>query len=282
MTPTELHSRILLHELRTILLDETREGEPIPQEWREQLTTDPHNPANYLVLADWLDDQGDPLGELCRIQVELIGQLYQGETYMLTGSRFHPFRFDLNLYTTTSKYGEGWPIEEYPKALAKTKPQIELLSRRWEITQELYTEYPEIPKTEDSPIFRPRILRQSRLGRTTRMLTDILRYCYAKRDGMVLVLHDQPSQTQSRFLELFQELHGTPHNGPNTSNIIVIYKNGIRFREAHRGYDGRADITFTDHACQGTNWDRISTLTPEQIQEFVRIFKPVLQYNPPH
>src|SRR5688572_16818146 len=93
MTPAELHSRILLHELRIILLDETREGDQIPQEWKEEIQGDPHNPAPYLVLADHLDDAGDPLGELCRIQVELIGKL--PVDFLLTQTKLdqtsHPF-----------------------------------------------------------------------------------------------------------------------------------------------------------------------------------------------
>jgi uncharacterized protein (TIGR02996 family) len=37
----------------------------------EAIEADPVNPVLRLVYADWLDDQGDPRGELLRIQEEL-------------------------------------------------------------------------------------------------------------------------------------------------------------------------------------------------------------------
>lgn len=190
MTPQELHSRILLHELRTILLDETREGDQITQEWKDAIQQDLHSPTPYLVLADDLDEAGSDLGELCRIQVELIGVLpVDGEMVENPTRANHPFHRDF--------------------CLKQSLPAKHLLERRREIVEPLYTELHQIERPNSPPALR-HIPRQSRLGRTTRMLTDVLRYCTLNQGKSVLVqcpiggvqdMHDDLANVCEEILE---------------------------------------------------------------------------------
>lgn len=207
MTPEELHSRILLHELRTILLDETREGGQLPEERKQILRDDPHNPSHYLILADFLEDQGSELGELCRIQVELIGLLPVDYTFggPLREPRIdqHPFQTDYGDHLITGHDPEGCPCE--------------LLERRWEIVEPLYpridhaqllTAYLNFQKGEKPE----RTVSPRKLGRTTRMLTDVLRYCCLNQGKNILVRlpgdEVEQSNLEFRFDRLCREVWG--------------------------------------------------------------------------
>lgn len=230
MTPTELHQRILLHELRTILLDGTREGGQIPDEWKAQLRAEPHETTPYLILGDWLDEAGSDLGELCRIQCELIGKLNPKLAFKISPYRQrhqrlsdHPFNLDWQHVLDTE------PFLGVPQA---TIDLIKLTHRRWEIVEPLYP----------TP---------HKLGRTTRMLTDLLRYCCMKQGRSALVLHNSPADCESTWARICSEIIGGVW-----SNTRYAFGNRIQFDYRHRTPGGRqvtqhnADITFTDHACQ--------------------------------
>ena len=270
MTPETLHQRILLHELRTILLDDTREGDQIPAQWKEVIQENPHEREPYLVLADALDEAGSDLGELCRIQCELIGEL-PAERLNASGES-HPFVADILI----ERAGE-----------TERSPLIDLLTRRWEIVEPLYGPR-ECQISEEAMRARgetargrgpitDRVLAENGfdinrpletsyegrngsyahyfsqsppLGRTTRMLTDVLRYCWINREKRVIIQHNHTrEEMQGRFLRLFAEIYGQPHDGPNSSDYIIIFKNIVDFEFPQEPYRGPRAITFTDHAC---------------------------------
>lgn len=273
MTPETLHQRILLHELRTILCDETRAGDQLPVEWREVIQADPHETAPYLILADYLEDQGSDLGELCRIQCELIGEKLPWTDTPLPE---HPFKVDLMV----EQAGE-----------TEVSPLINLLSRRWEITAHLYgprkcsitmkeinrlhygivgsdrseREINQLVRSHltqngfdlsrpwrDAPDIDNRrwTYKQDRkLGRTTRMLTDVLRYCCLNQEKgkRISIRHHNPDPKALRkvLYKLVNEL-GMPaeEGGPMFGNSIIMHFD-----------DPSWDITFTDHAVQHAGID---------------------------
>jgi hypothetical protein len=286
MTPAELHSRILLHELRTILLDETREGAQIPQAYRELIQGDPHNPSSYLVLADELED--DPLGELCRIQVELIGHIppeliisSKGQGYDLNQP---PFVTDCEIMGSPSvPWGTERPKETRLQALVGTRMATYLL--------DFYRFWP----TGEPDMGRE--YRSSRLGRTTRMLTDILRYCALNQGKHILVQHNPKDYLRQRLIDLaFQiEYSELSHSGPFYEEWLNCRENTIYFAPPVHAYLQRTlerstpaegyeysiehqaylrievlspSITFTDHACQHIGFDRASGESRTVVQEW--------------
>lgn len=51
------------------------------QEFLENIFEDPSNDNNKLIYADWLEEQGDPLGEIIRIQLEIKNNDLYAENY---------------------------------------------------------------------------------------------------------------------------------------------------------------------------------------------------------
>lgn len=265
MTPEELHSRILLHELRTILLDETREGDQLPEERKQILRDDPHSTAPYLILADWLEDQGSELGELCRIQVELAGTPFS--MYARFAHELPPVCLDAALVEASNPlrpllirkagiWRNLYPPKEFffskeslsPIPPAKLNPYIKRV---------LKEEGFDLTRHWDAPSpFGPGNYTQSRrLGRTTRMLTDVLRYCCLNQGKIVRVSHNQPATTCVTLSELAVEL--IDHEGferdyvGNPTYPVILNDNRIYFSDNYPwGHGPRLDITFTDHACQ--------------------------------
>lgn len=197
MTLEELHSRILLHELRAILFDDSRGGTLVPAGYRELIEQSPHEPASYLVLADHFDDDGDVLGELIRIQVELSG----GVTFPEGAQWISAFAFDphngmetqIKLAPQATPFQNDMTMANIHKILSgKGSPRAELIQRQWEIAAELYSEttnktYQTIGgETVQFPFSR--VVRKSKLGRTTRMLTDVIRYCFMNHGKHVLCI----------------------------------------------------------------------------------------------
>lgn len=278
MTPEELHSRILLHEIRTILLDETREGDQLPEERKQILRDDPHSSAPYLILADWLEDQGSDLGELCRIQVELIGVIPADQFARRHDEPQHHFWIDRQHFKMQ--------VEEDEHALALTQRRLEiaqplyppkecslshreLLARRgdanwhgyvreWIATRGIDLSKP-YESREDAPGRRMVYTQSRRLGRTTRMLTDVLRYCCLNQGKNVLVRVAEVGDLRERFESLMAELidlnpdqHVTPYmHFPFKSPVLIT-----RLSSTYWPLAGEPDITFTDHACpQPPVWD---------------------------
>lgn len=265
MTPEQLHQRILLHELRTILLDETRQGTVVPEGFAAMIRQDPHEKEPYLILADWLDEQGDELGELCRIQCELFEKL-SVNGFVTSDQRYpelHPMYRDM---TTINVFDD-----HNAKSLA---------SRRWEIVSGLYPETcPWDNDGDGNCMHHPNGCPAYNLGRTTRMLTDVLRYCCLNKGKRVLVVHDNPRNASGCLWGLVEELiaeSGPPADESPFAAPISIYGNTVCFRsrcispfvsdivdvldtESQIQREARIeelkqeyqfDVTFTDHAVQ--------------------------------
>lgn len=285
MTPAELHSRILLHELRTILLDDTREGGSIPQEWKDELLRSPHDPAGYLVLGDWLDDQGDPLGELCRIQVELIDRLpvepVMSRQPSWTAGREERAKFQLADIAEANAISDQMRDflydeidfqltdfgKEYLQAVEENQRQTrDSVFLHLDAVKNRHHWFRDVPAGTDLSRQRLRHIadlypRTSRLGRTTRMLTDVLRYCALNQGKLIAIVHNDPGELHKRFAHVLNEIWTfKPSNVVNLTAYDVnqnyvgfLYNNEIR---------DAADVTFTDHACQ--QYQRtITAITPE-------------------
>lgn len=266
MTPEELHSRILLHELRTILLDETREGDQLPQEWKQVLREDPHNSVPYLILADFLEEQGSELGELCRIQVELIGLLpVDGGIPDIRQMHYyhrHPFDFVIKSLEEPMR-------DLLPRRLEIVEPlypprecqinQVNLLTRRGAERSKFQEKWLERngfdtnrPFASDYDQYNRRtVFAQSRkLGRTTRMLTDVLRYCSLNQGMDVAVVHQNPEAlAHTDFVPLATELFHEPTILESQPMFSLNNANVVHFLYPDEN-SAPPDITFTDHACQ--------------------------------
>jgi uncharacterized protein (TIGR02996 family) len=245
VTPQELHSRILLHELRTILLDETREGSRIPQRWKDYLLEGPHEPTRYLILADWLDEQEDPLGELSRIQVQLIG-LLPVDLFMFAKEHYAPIDKHPFLHDWFACFPMGYPNE--------STPFRHLVSIRASAARDLYDYWPPSEHLPVEPEKRPR---NRTLGRTTRMLTDILRYCALNQGKHVLVRHPSAEPLRGSYEKVMQELlAGTPVEG------MHIYKNHIHF--------GRPEMTDIIRTHRITERQIVNAGGIKELQLYVR------------
>lgn len=253
MNPEQLHQRILLHELRTILLDETRQGDPIPDNWKAAIQEDPHRKTPYLVLADWLDEQGSDLAELCRIQCELID--------LLPIDLFMENRYELNA---------GHPFNRDAVAIIHRgeRHTIDLVTRRFHLTLPLYSELQKVerltplvdPEDDEGVSFhRPERyrhdLRPHKLGRTTRMLTDVLRYCALIQEKNVLV-SGIGADHAARLLMDTQDLAyhlAREQVIPIPRAELPLWGNRVVFTSPHSSsIQLPPDTTFTDHACQDT------------------------------
>lgn len=306
MTPKTLHKRILLHELRTILLDDTREGEAVPQEWAQAIRENPHDESVYLIMADALEqEQASVIGELCRIQCALIEELpvIRNPKYFAQFNRYgelHGFAADLQKVEKFHQAKDDLDSLELAQRVA-------LLARRWEIVEPLYAPkecFIDLRKSwlADGGDFVRRTLRENgmdheltkarrdeenirwactqprKLGRTTRMLTDVLRYCVLNEGKRVLVRHDDPQESQMRFDALCThfELWGngswtergaahfpngnTVHfGGPETTHLVrtnesIVPRDGYEYDIERQRYINvetvPPGITFTDHACR--------------------------------
>lgn len=283
MTSEEIHKRILLFELREILFDTRRHGTQVP-EWKDTLEKQT-DITPYLVLADWLDEEGDELGELCRIQCELIAHSKFEWIYDWRGANNHPFFYD---HDGAILFNNG--------------AVVELLKRRLEIINELYQAriafvskkeqlmcgsevafgkfvkeklkeagFEEGRPTESGFTVeqQARYWRQGQpMGRTTRMLTNVIRDCIGEDYLAIQVCNERFVKTAERFKEVASELFTkeereqsfnhelTPIEFIHHDNMIAfkLFKTCILFCPVYLenvwpfgGAESKADVTHMDH-----------------------------------
>lgn len=153
MLTHEIHTRIMLNELREILVDPERpHGGHLPSEMADGLDLD--SVTSFLVAADWFEQQGSELENLIRTHCELIDLMPMDwclDRHYVNhdGMGRHPFLVD-----------SYWSrMLEQNKLDSNVSHRVRLLMSRLESTENLYEGC------------------TRRLGRTTRMLTDVIRRC---------------------------------------------------------------------------------------------------------
>lgn len=168
MLTHEIHTRIMLNELREILIDPERpHGGHLPSEMADGLDLD--SVTSFLVAADWFEQQGSELENLIRTHCELIELMPMdwclSEPYVEHNQRcgyedgywVYPFASDWNWCKHVDTDDESY--------------RRDLMESRLRSYNDLYGilhKYDYKTNLEGVTV---------KLGRTTRMLTDVIRRC---------------------------------------------------------------------------------------------------------
>lgn len=236
MLTEAIHRRIMLNELREILVDTERpHGGHLPSEMADGLDLD--SVTSFLIAADWFEQQGSELENLIRTHCELIELMpmdwcldrhYENHD----GMGRYPFLVDSYFSRMHEQNDFDW------------SHRTRLLMSRLSSYDSIYG----IPRKFSPPSKWELQLKRS--GRTTRMLTDVIRRCYWTPRHLSIQVVSQQGLRQT-FADLCFTL-GLTEYGIRPREIMVLGKTNLMFFEPN---DARIEIgarnpniyTATDH-----------------------------------